>query len=205
VQLDLRQPYRRRQEILAVVHRQRLGVAIVDHLLEQHGAERLDQCARHLPVDDARIDDAAAIVDHDVAQHLDAASVDVDLDFAGVRAVVVRHRLGHVIAGGFEARRRALGQRKTRRRLQRARDLAIGQRARGIAAVREHAGLDLDILRRAVKNRGGRRDRLVADLGRRLVDSRPADRGLAAGERAQPERRGSRIACDDADAGERGV
>ena len=198
MQLDPRQAHRRGQHILRVIHRQRLAIPVVDHLLQQGRAERLNQRAHDLPFDDPRIDDATAIVHHDVAQHLHGPRRDIDLHLRCVRAIVVCHRGWHEIDGRLETRRRALRQSETWWRGQRAGDLAVAQRPCGIASRAKHASHDLDVLRRAVEDRRRRGQRLVAHLARGLLHGGPTHRRLAAGERAEPERRQRRVAANDA-------
>ncbi len=83
----------------------------VHRLLEQGLRDRLDDAAVHLPVDDHRVDDVAAVVDGDVVDDLDATRLGVDLDLAHVRAErereVRRIVEGRRLHAGLDARRAA--------------------------------------------------------------------------------------------------
>ena len=66
--------------------RERVAVVVVDELLPQRLRDPRREPAVHLAVDEQRVEDAAAVVDRDVAHRHDPAGLDVDLDDRDVRA-----------------------------------------------------------------------------------------------------------------------
>ena len=61
-----------------------LRVVVVGGLLVEHRTDALRHAAADLAVDDRRVDDRPAVLDHEVAREADEAGLEVDLDDAGV-------------------------------------------------------------------------------------------------------------------------
>ena len=66
---------------------QRLAVRVERHLLVERGADALRGAAANLAVDDHRIDQRAAVLDHDIVEDLDIAGRRIDRDDGGMRGV----------------------------------------------------------------------------------------------------------------------
>ena len=70
------------------------AVAVVDLVLHQRLADALHHAAVHLAAHDHRIEDAAEVVDHEIAVDRDLAGLRIDLELADMRAVRMARRLG---------------------------------------------------------------------------------------------------------------
>ena len=90
--------------VLGERRRERVGVVVVDHLLPERLRDPRRQPTVHLAVDEHRVQDAAAVVDRDVADGLHATGVGVDLDHRDVGAERERRpRLHEVVLGDERA------------------------------------------------------------------------------------------------------
>ena len=120
--LEAAQLGRRRDRVVGQVRRDGVAVLVVQHLLVQRLRRALGDAAVLLAANEQRVEDAAAVVDGDVAQHRDAAGLGVDLDDRDVRAERER-RVGAVEVElvAQRARLEAVGQlRRVLRRRRRA-------------------------------------------------------------------------------------
>ena len=89
-----------------VVHKggvEQLAVFVEDELLVEGIADALGDAALDLALEDHGVDDAAAVVDDDVALDLDLHGLGVDLDDHGVDARGGGAALGAKVVGGLEA------------------------------------------------------------------------------------------------------
>ncbi len=90
-----------------IVHqraRQELAVVAVDDVLAERDPETLGEAADGLPVDDHRVDLAAAVVHDDVAENGETPRLDVDLHDRRVDAARPGHRGQRIELRGPEAR-----------------------------------------------------------------------------------------------------
>ena len=78
--------------VVGQVRGDRVAVVVVAHLLEQRLGGALGDAAVALPVGEQRVEDAAGVVDGDVAHQLDAPGLGVDVDHRHVGAERERGR-----------------------------------------------------------------------------------------------------------------
>src|SRR5262249_30824947 len=102
--LDLRHLGRTRQKIVGKGRGEGLRRFVVAHPLVERVADRVRSAADELPLAYHRMDDAAAIVDHDVAQDAHAAGLDVHLDLDGVASSAISERTRQEALHVFEPR-----------------------------------------------------------------------------------------------------
>ena len=79
---DRRHLGRARQHVVGKRRSERLPLRVERHLLVERGADALRGAAEHLPVDDHRVHQRAAVLDDDVVEDLDRAGLGVDRDRA---------------------------------------------------------------------------------------------------------------------------
>ena len=135
----------------------RLGSLVEAHPFEKRIADAVRHAAEDLPVDDLRIDHAAAIMRDDEVAQRDLAGLGIDLDLGHGRAVGIGHVVDARHARSLPGRARAARQREARRARHRARD--VGERhlavcARALDA--DFAAVDLEILRPRLRAGGAR-------------------------------------------------
>ena len=104
-----------RDQIIGHIGVGELAALVIDAFFEQRRAEPLHHPAPDLLVDQLRIDDGAAILDHPVLQQFDEAGVGIDLQPRGLNAVGEGERIfaGHKMPRrhqfGLDARRQRVG------------------------------------------------------------------------------------------------
>ena len=155
-----------------VVHQapaQQLALRVVHDLLHQRGADRLRGAALQLALDDGRIDGAAGIVQHDVAQQPDTARLDVDLHRARLPPERPRHRVGIEPRAGVEAGL-AAGCAERLGADGGLREPAERHRAIGNSGHERATRLEAHVRRRALEDLGGDDGRALAHLGGRAGD-----------------------------------
>ena len=167
--------HRRRQQEIHVARRQRLPVTVAGELLVKSAADSLGHSAADLPLHDGRIDHRAAVVLDHVAEHVDVARLDVDLDDGGVAAAGKRRLRRRVVTGRFEPGRLAGCQHGASPRLDQAQGglrglLAVGV-ANGIGRRRE--GAESERPARGAAAHGPRRPRSPDRPARPPGDRRP--------------------------------
>ena len=100
---------RTRQQVFGKGGRDRLRGAVVSHQLEERIADAVRHAAHDLSLRDHGIDDAPAIVDHDIAQDAYAAGLDIHLDLDRVTGSAVgegaRLKALHAFEPGVELAR----------------------------------------------------------------------------------------------------
>ena len=153
----------------------------------------------HLAVDDHRIDDAAGVVHHDVADEPHHAGFGIDLGLADVRAVAIGQRRRGKVDRGGEPRRHAVRQREARHAADGVRDLRQRLAHLRHAFDPHRAVLQFQIVRRRFQHFRGGLDRLVAHRDRGEMHRVAGGHGLAAGEGAEAQRRAGGVAGDHVD------
>ena len=78
------------QQVVGERGGQRLGLRVEAHLLVERRADALRRAAPDLAVDDHRVDQRAAVLDHDVVEDLELAGLGIDGDDGGMRRIAER-------------------------------------------------------------------------------------------------------------------
>ena len=170
---------------------------VVHDLLEQRGADPLRHPAAHLSVDDQRIDDPPAVLDHDVAVHADLERFGVHLHHSHVRGARRGAEERIVETGHFQPRLHVRGQ------AAQAGVGGLGYVCERQAAARVGAHENTAVLQAQVVRIG------FHDMARNpecfVFERLPGANGRAAGQhratagiRARPLRSDSRVATNDA-------
>ncbi len=92
VHLDTRHVGGLGQPVVEKTRGEELAVRVVDQLLVQGAADALGHAAGHLALDDHRVDQLPAVVDHHVAAQRHAAALRIDLHHHRVNPVGEGHR-----------------------------------------------------------------------------------------------------------------
>ena len=140
---DVRHLGRAGQQVVGERGGERLALRVEAHLLVERGADALRRAAADLAVDDHRVDQHAAVLDHDVVEDLDLAGLGIDGDDGGVRRVAegAGVALGLVAGGHLEAAGIDVGGQVLRAAIPGARHLGDGdaaRRAHHLAALEAH-------------------------------------------------------------------
>ena len=170
-----------------VVHqrgRQRLAVLVVRRLLVQRGADALHDAADGLALDDHRVDHGAAILGHDVVEHLDRTELRIDRDGHRVRGIAEHAGidLGSVRHAGLEAAAVDVARKPLGTYVPGVRDLGHRDRSLGTddpATLVAHLLLAAAEQRRADAHHA--RDERVAGAGHRAARHHHAARRIGAG------------------------
>ena len=92
-----------------------LAALVINAVLEERRAQPLDHAAADLLVDELRVDDRAAILDHPVLEQADEAGVGIDLQPGALDAICegegifARYEMAHRHHLSLEARRQGVG------------------------------------------------------------------------------------------------
>ena len=140
--------------------------------------------AGELSFHDHRIDDPAAVVDHDIAQNTHAAGLDIHLHLDGVASPAIGKRVRQEALHAFEP-----GLELARHRIAGNARHGFGDFAQRQPAPRRAGDLDppvaqLEVAHAHLQQVGGDLERLVADCDCREMDRGAGRHGLAAGEAA---------------------
>ena len=153
--------------------------------------------ADELALDDQRIDDPAAVVDHDVAQDADAAGLDVDLDLDRVTAAAIGQRVRQEVLHALQTRLELARHGVARHAGHRFGELAQRHPAAGRARDLDPAVADLEILPTLASSRCAA---TFSAFSRTATAARctaePAVIGLPAGEAALAVRDDGGVAGD---------
>ena len=197
--LDPRHVGRARQQIVGKGGGDGLRLFVVAHPFEQRVADRVRDAADELALDDHRIDDAAAVVDHDIAQDAHAAGLDVDLDLDGMAANAIGERGRHEALHAFEPRLEIARHGIAGHARHRFGDFAQREPAAGRAGDLDAPVAHLQIARARLQQMSRDRQRLLAHGDRRHVHRGAGGDGLPAGEAALAVGDDRGVAGDDRD------
>jgi hypothetical protein len=175
-------------------------VLVVDEMLVEGGPDPLHDGAAQLLVDEARVDDATAVLDAPVLEQAHEARLHVDLHVRELDTVGEREALvpRHVVAGHRQLRLEVLGQRIG---AEVSDATQLGQLEPDVA--REHvddlAEPDIEILRLALEHGRGHPENVGAEGLARLEGRLAPDAGAARGPGPAPIGRDHGVPCQHAD------
>ncbi len=146
--MDVRHLAGHRHQVVCHVGVDHVAVRVIAALFHQRATETLDHAATHLLVDELRVEDGTAILDHPEIQELEEAGIGIDLDVASLDAVGERNIVlaRHEMAGRHQFRLEALGD-EVRAEIGDARELVEADALIVGAPVDDHAVLDVERLR----------------------------------------------------------
>ncbi len=196
--MDVRHLAGHRHQVVCHVGVDHVAVRVIAALFHQRATETLDHAATHLLVDELRVEDGTAILDHPEIQELEEAGVGIDLDVASLDAVGERNIVitRHEMAGRHQFRLEALGD-EVRAEIGDARELVEADALIVGAPVDDHAVLDVERLRVGLQELARNLADIDAQRLGRLEDGLAADARAARAPGAATRRHVIGVAGDD--------
>ena len=191
---DFRHLGRAGEQIIGKRGGQRLCACVVAHPFVQRVADAVDRTADQLAFDDHRIDQAAAIVDDDVAQNAHAAGFSVDLHLDRMAPHAVGQRIRQERLQAFQSRLEVPRHRIAGHAGNRFGDLTQRHAAARSADNFDAAVTQFEVLDSGFEEMRGNAEHLLAHGDRRHMHGGAGGHGLPAGKAALPVRNDGGVA-----------